>query len=67
MIYVAINEQKAPGKALVEFLRGIEKDNDFVNFMNHEKELEFAINDAMQSPRVRSGNSLREILQENGI
>ena len=64
MIYVAINEQKAPGKALVEFLRGIEEKSDFVNFMSQEKELECAINDAMTTPRVKSGNSLREIISK---
>ena len=62
MVYVAINEKKANGKALLKFLRGVDKDSDFVRFMEREKELEYAISDAMQTPRVKSGNSLREII-----
>ena len=67
MIYVAVNETKANGKALLEFLRGIDESRDFLSFMDREKELELAINDAMKSPRVKSGNSLREIISVNGI
>ena len=67
MVYVAINEKKSNGKALLKLLRGIDKNRDFVNFMDNEKELEYAINDAMLTPRVKSGNSLREILVNNGL
>jgi hypothetical protein len=35
--------------------------------MDNEKELELAINDAMKTPRVKSGNSLREILSCDGV
>ena len=62
MVYLAINEKKANGKALLNFLRGIEGHRDFVSFMDREKELEYAIVDAMKTPRVKSGNSLREII-----
>ncbi len=67
MVYIAINEKKAKGKALLRFLKGIDENRDFVNFMDEEKGLEFAINDAMKTPRVKSGNSLREILSSNGV
>jgi len=67
MVYVAINEKKAKGKALLKYLRGVDENRDFVNFMDREIELEFAINDAMKTPRVKSGNSLREIISCNGI
>ena len=67
MVYVAVNEKKANGKALLKFLRGIDESSDFISFMDREKELELAINDAMKSPRVKSGNSLREIISVNGI
>ena len=67
MVYVAINEKKANGKALVRFLRGIDNNSDFFSFLDEEKELELAINDAMKTPRVKSGNSLREIISGNGI
>jgi len=67
MVYLAINERKANGKALLKFLRGIDENNDFVSFMDREKELELAINDAMKTPRVKSGNSLRDIISKNGI
>jgi len=67
MVYVAVNEKKANGKALLKFLRGIDGNRDFVNFMDNEKELEFAINDAMKTLRMKSGNSLREIISGNGI
>jgi hypothetical protein len=67
MVYVAVNEKKANGKALLRFLRGIDENGDFVNFIDREKELEFAISDAMKTPRVKSGNSLREIISSNGI
>ena len=67
MVYVAINEKKANGKALLKFLKGIDETRDFVSFMDREKELEYAICDAMKSPRVKSGNSLREILLNNGL
>ena len=67
MVYVAINEKKANGKALLKFLRGIDESRDFISFMDREKELELAINDAMKSPRVKSGNSLREIISVSGI
>jgi len=67
MVYVAINEKKANGKALLKVLKGIDKNLDFVSFMDEEKGLEFAICDAMKSPRVKSGNSLREIISINGI
>ena len=67
MIYLAINENKANGKALLKFLKGVDKDRDFVSFMDTEKELEYAISDAMKTPRVKSGNSLREIISSNGI
>ena len=62
MVYVAINEKKANGKVLLKFLKGIDESRDFVSFMDEEKGLEFAINNAMKTPRVKSGNSLREIL-----
>jgi len=62
MVYVAINEKKTNGKTLLKFLRGIDENSDFVNFMDKEKNLELAINDAMKTPRVKSGNSLREII-----
>ena len=67
MVYVAINEKKANGKALLKFLKGIDENSDFVNFMDREKELEYAICDAMKTPRVKSGNSLREILLTNDL
>ena len=67
MVYVAINEKKANGKALLKFLKGIDENSDFVNFMDKEKELEYAICDAMQTPKIKSGNSLREILLTNGL
>ena len=67
MVYVAINEKKAKGKALLKFLKDIDEDRDFVNFMDEEEALEFAINDAMKTPRVKSGNSLREILSNEGL
>ena len=67
MVYVAINEKKAKGKALVKFLKGIDENRDFVNFMDEEKALEYGINNSMTTPRVRSGNSLREILSNNGL
>lgn len=67
MVYVAINEKKSNGKALLKFLKGIDENRDFVNFMDKEKELEYAICDAMKTPRIKSGNSLREILVDNGI
>ena len=67
MVYVAINEKKANGKALVRFLRGIDNNSDFFSFLDEEKELELAINDAMKTTRVKSGNSLREIISGNGI
>jgi len=67
MVYVAINEKKANGKALLRLLKSIDGSSDFVSFMNREKELELAIIDAMKTPRVKSGNSLREIISDNGI
>ena len=67
MVYVAINEKKAKGKALLKFLKNIDENRDFVDFMDEEKTLEFAINEAMKTPRVKSGNSLREILLSNGL
>jgi len=67
MVYVAVNEKKTNGKALLKFLRSIDENGDFVSFMNREKELELAISDAMKTPRVKSGNSLREIISGNGI
>ena len=67
MIYIAINDKKANGKALLKFLRGVDKNSDFVSFMDSEKELELVISDAMKTPRVKSGNSLREIISSNGI
>ena len=67
MVYVAINEKKANGKALLKLLKGIDERNDFVSFMDREKELEYAICDAMKTPRIKSGNSLREILSNNGL
>ena len=62
MVYVAINERKANGKALLRLLRSIDVKSDFVSFMDGEKELELAITGAMKTPRVKSGNSLREII-----
>ena len=62
MVYIAIDEKKANGKVLLKFLKGIDGNRDFVSFMDEEKGLEFAINNAMKTPRVKSGNSLREIL-----
>ena len=67
MVYVAENERKANGKALLKFLKGIVKSRDFVSFMDEEKELELEICDAMKTPRVKSGNSLREIISSNGV
>ncbi|MDR2233022.1 MAG: hypothetical protein LBE56_07860 [Tannerella sp.] len=67
MVYVAINEKKANGKALLRLLKGIDGTNDYVRFMDREKELELAITDAMKTQRVKSGNSLREIISNNGI
>jgi len=67
MVYVAINERKANGKALLKLLRGIDENRDFVRFMDKEKELELAVVEAMKTPRVKSGNSLREIISDNGI
>ena len=62
MVYVAINEKKKNGKALLKFLKEIDEKRDFINFMDSEKDLEFAISEAMKTPRVKSGNSLREII-----
>jgi hypothetical protein len=67
MVYVAINEKKANGKALLKFLKGVDEKRSFVSFMDEEKGMELAINEAMQTPRVKSGNSLREILSSNGL
>jgi len=67
MTYVAINEKKANGKSLLKFLRGIDEKNDFVSFMDKDKELKLAINEAMKTPRIKSGNSLREIIYNNGL
>jgi hypothetical protein len=67
MVYVGINEKKSNGKALLKFLRGIDASRDFVSFMDSEKELEQAINEAMQTTRLKSGNSLREIVSNNGL
>jgi len=67
MVYVAINEKRANGKALLKFLRGIDENRDFVTFMDREKELELAVCDAMKTQRVKSGNSLREILANDGL
>ncbi len=64
MVYVAINEKKSKGKALLKFLKGIDEDRDFVNFMEEESDLEKSITEAMKTPRVKSGNSLREILSK---
>jgi hypothetical protein len=67
MVYIAVNEKKANGRALLKFLKGIDENRNFVSFMDREKELELAIVDAMKTPRVKSGNSLREIISDNGI
>ena len=67
MVYVAINEKKSSGKALLQFLKGIDTGRDFVSFMDDKRELEHAITDAMKTPRVKSGNSLREIISNNGL
>jgi hypothetical protein len=67
MIYVSINEKKTKGKALLRFLKGIDENREFVGFMDEENELEKAITEAMKTPRVQSGNSLREILPVNGL
>ena len=67
MVYIAVNETKANGKALLKFLKGIDENHEFLSFMDREKELELAINDAMKTPRVKSGNSLRQIISVNGI
>jgi len=67
MVYIAIDEKKANGKVLLKFLKGIDENRDFVSFMDEERGLEFAINNAMKTPRVKSGNSLREILQKDGL
>jgi hypothetical protein len=53
--------KKANGKVLLRLLKGIDGTNDYVRFMDREKELELAITDAMKTQRVKSGNSLREI------
>ena len=66
MVYIAINERKASGKALLRLLKGIDG-NDYVRFMDREKELELAISDAMKTPRVKSGNSLREIISKKNL
>ena len=67
MVYVAITERKTNGRTLLKFIKGIDEKSDFVHFMEREKELELAITDAMKTPRVKSGNSLREIISSNGI
>jgi len=67
MVYVAINERKTNGKALLKFLKCIDDNNDFIRFMDNEKGLESAIINAMKTPRVKAGNSLREIISDNGI
>jgi hypothetical protein len=67
MVYVAINEKKSNGKALLNFLKGIDSKREFVSFIDKEQELEYAISAAMKTPRVKSGNSLREIITGNGI
>jgi hypothetical protein len=66
MVYVAINEKKAQGQALLQYLKRIDERRVYVNFMDEEDGLDLAINDAMKTPRVKSGNSLREILVNNG-
>ena len=39
MVYVAVNEKKANGRALLKFLKGIDENRNFVSFMDREKEL----------------------------
>jgi len=67
MVYVAINEKEEKGLALLTFLKRIDENRNFISFMDEEANLELAINDAMKTPRVKSGNSLREILTSNGL
>ena len=67
MVYIAVNERKTKGKALLKFLKDIDENCDFVSFVDEEKGLKYAINDAMNTPRVRSGNSLRGIISSNGL
>lgn len=67
MIYIAINEKKRKGKSLLRFLRNIDEKQEYIGFMDETQELENAINEAMKTPRVKSGNSLREILSVDGL
>jgi hypothetical protein len=67
MVYITINEKKKKGQALLKFLKGIDERREYIGFIDEEKELEDAIIDAMNTPRVKSGNSLREILTADGI
>ncbi|GHV48638.1 hypothetical protein FACS1894181_04950 [Bacteroidia bacterium] len=67
MVYITINEKKRKGKSLLKFLRSIDENREYIGFMDETRELENAINEAMDTPRVKSGNSLREILSVNGL
>ena len=67
MVYVGINEKKTNGETLLKFLRGIDKNSEFVSFMDEEREFASSIDEAMKTPRVKSGNSLREILSSDGL
>jgi hypothetical protein len=67
MIYITINEKKKKGKTLLKFLKGIDEQHEFIGFIDEEKEMGNAIIDAMNTPRVKSGNSLREILSADGL
>ena len=64
MTYNTINEKKENGRTLLNLLKSIDKKNDYVSFMDEERELKLAISNVMKTPRVKSGNSLREIISE---
>jgi pilus assembly protein TadC len=68
MVYIVIDEKKRKGKSLLRFLKNIDREREFVNFIDDEPQtLENEIITAMNTPRVKAGNSLREILSVDGI
>jgi hypothetical protein len=67
MVYVVIDEKKRKGKSLLQFLKNIDEKHEFVGFIDDPQTLEDEIIVAMNTPRVKAGNSLREILLVDGI
>jgi hypothetical protein len=62
MVYVAINEKNRKGKDLLLYLKRISVEEKYINFVEEEPELLSAIDEAMKTPRMKAGNSLREII-----